>query len=114
MQIFTQTLCMLSVLHSGLFIAHTSASYPQVLDIQLVAHNHTQLPESIAINKGFQDCDAMCQALDNLHVESDIVKLSSLTVQASASTMYEWQLMGLYKIIFTMMQLKYLRQPVPM
>lgn len=114
MEFLYRMLCIVLVLHGGLLVTPTSAAYPQVLDIQFVAHNQTDLSAVPTIRKEFTNCDASCEALKSLELESNVVKLSSLTVYTESFLNFDWPLMGLYKIIFTMMSLKYLRQPVLM
>uniref|UniRef100_A0A0A1WMS7 Minor capsid protein L2 n=1 Tax=Zeugodacus cucurbitae TaxID=28588 RepID=A0A0A1WMS7_ZEUCU len=115
MESLNRTLCIVLLLHGGLLLTPTSAAYPQVLDVQIVAHNHTDLSAVPLWKKKINDCDAICEALKSLEPqESDIIRLSSLTVHTDSLWNVDWPLMALYKIIFTVMQLKYLRQPVLM
>uniref|UniRef100_A0A0K8W2G4 Lysosomal acid phosphatase n=1 Tax=Bactrocera latifrons TaxID=174628 RepID=A0A0K8W2G4_BACLA len=109
-----QMLSIALILFGGLLVTPTAAVYPRVLDIQMVAHNHTDLSALPTTQKDYRNCDSTCEALKSLELESDIVQLSSLTVHPESFFDFDWNLMGLYEIIFTMMQLKYLRQPVIM
>lgn len=109
-----RVLCIVLMLIGGLLVTPISAVYPRVLDIQIVAHNHTDLSAAPMMQKEFRNCDAICEPLKSLEPESDIVKLSSLTVHTETFLNFDWPTMNLYEIIFTMMQLKYMRQPVLM